>query len=189
MARRLLPAYVALLAAAVVAVSPAAARHRGKIDWHCTAARPEACDAWAITAKGRRLRLFHGPLRSPGARWHGDRLGELRMSCGSPCTASVFVDVVRGQVSSPLEAVLAVDHVRQRVAVARTSAVEVIPIFGDATSPVRIVRPFAPVAALASAIEEATFVTPERLRLRYLRGETFAPTDETVDVPLPRRTE
>jgi hypothetical protein len=154
----------------------------GKIVWSCNAS--SECTVSALTRKRGRIEIYKGLALSPGTRQHGTGLAEFRMSCGSPCTTSIFVDLQTGAVSPALENIIAVDAQRQIVALAGESTIEIRQMFKPNDVPTQISADFAPAAALVSAIHSAKFLPDGSLDLIYLQGNQFAETHAQVPIQL-----
>lgn len=153
-----------------------------KLDLKCDA--KDICVAYATTRGGVRVKAFQGYARAAGWRRRGGNLAELRWSCGSPCSISLFVDLVNGRVSEQMQDVFAVDPARALAAVGAGRAIEVRRIF-DGPEPVANVElDLSPVAAITSAIELAEFNAAGDLVLNYLKGPDFKPAREVVHLDL-----
>jgi hypothetical protein len=157
---------------------------RGQSDIRWTCGAGDECEVAAILPDGQRKQIFKGVVRSPAVRRLDDHVSEFRTSCGSPCSASIFVDFRDGRVSSPVENVVAADPVQMLVASAGTNEIEVRLMFGDTGQPLTVRRNFAPVAALVSAIRQAEFVENGALKLRYLRDPDYQEEEDVIPLDL-----
>ena len=153
-----------------------------KLELKCGA--QDNCAAYATTRAGVRVKAYQGYARAAGWRRHGGNLAELRWSCGSPCSISLFVDLDKGRVSEQMQDVLAVDAARALAAVGARRAIEVRRIFDGPKPLAKVERDFSPVAAMPSAIESAQFNAAGDLVLNYLKGAAFTPTRDVVHLDL-----
>ena len=110
-------------------------------------------------------------------------LAEVRVSCGSPCSASVLVSTRTGQTSEPFVDVLAIDVAHERLAVPTPEGVAIYGLW-DADDPlVETVLPLSPVAAPVSAFSEAAFSPDGTLRVEYLTGAAYNKAVATIPAP------
>jgi hypothetical protein len=121
--------------------------------------------------------------REPLTEWITPELLEVRLSCGSPCSATMFVNTVAG-VSTFFSEVIAVEPSREVVAIVtienKKAVVKVFRIFAS-QKPLVIISPeFSPVAAPVSAIEEAHFLESGDLEIEYLSGANYSSKKEVI---------
>ncbi|WP_420457094.1 hypothetical protein [Rubrivirga sp.] len=112
-----------------------------------------------------------------------DDLVEVRISCGSPCSASLYVSTQTGRASEMFSDVLAVDSTRERVAVPTPGGVAVYGLWEGAQPLTDVSLSLSPTAAPVSAFVRAAFLDDGSLRVVHLRGSEFEEATAVVPVP------
>ena len=154
-------------------------QHENRVSWKCK--NDSGCEIYAITKDKIKIIILKDYPQEPKILWHGNRLAEIRLSCGSPCYNSIFFDLRTDQVSNPIEFVLATDMQRDIVAKADISEIKVMKIF-DTQKYLSIKEDFSPAAALVSVIEEARFTSKGDLFLRYSSGKDYDTKEATIKI-------
>ena len=152
-------------------------QHENRVFWNCK--NDSGCEIYAITKDKKKILILKDYPQEPKILWHGNRLAEIRLSCGSPCYNSIFFDLNTDQVSNPIEFVLATDAQRGLAAKADISDIKVMKIF-DTQKYLSIKKDFSPAAALVSVIEEARFTRKGDLFLRYSSGKDYDTKEVTI---------
>lgn len=135
----------------------------------------------AVTADGAHIPII-GVQREPTLIEHSNELVEARVSCGSPCNYSYFVDLENDTISRAFEYVIGLNINRHVVATAEEDDISLYNIFREGKMLQKIKLDFAPVAALVTAIEEVRFTEDGDLYIRYLSGGDFKTKEDTVSI-------
>ena len=153
------------------------AESKGKNDpivWSCA---KNECRIYAQFPSGNKIKIIDNP-DEPAWKYISNDLVEVILSCGSPCSYSIFVDMKQEQVSEPFFNVVAFDTIHTRVAFGNDSLLLIRDLFEDNVCEIR--KEFSPVANLSSAIEMAHFLENGALVLQYLSGPEFKTKTDTV---------
>lgn len=137
--------------------------------------------AMRVAPTGERTVVASAPRGRLTVRPTSADLLEARTSCGSPCSASVFVSARTGRVSEPFSDVLAVDA--ERVAVPTGRGVAVYGVWDAAVPLAEAPLPLSPVATPAAAVSSATFRADGTLGVEYVTGDAFEAATATLVVP------
>ncbi len=112
-------------------------------------------------------------------KWHSKTLGELHMSCGSPCSISIFVNFKNCQISRAFPLVVAIDPYENILLFVDDNNQLIVSDFSEKT--VKIERNFSKAATVYNVIQEAKFEN-KRLMLDYLSGDNFEEKKEIIEL-------
>jgi hypothetical protein len=140
------------------------------------------CAAFAVFENGSRRPLAEGYGRGKAITKVAGSLGYVRVSCGSPCNSTIFVDFVTHEVSPSFDLVLAIDEAQRIVAYADSDPLSLVVarIFGAPHAGLRVIMNFSPVATLATSAS-AHFTSPGALVLEYPEGPDFHRSSAVVE--------
>jgi hypothetical protein len=130
---------------------------------------------------GKKVEIFSSVPENSTISWHGKDIGELHMSCGSPCSSSIYVDFKNNKISHMFSMPIKVDKKNKLILfVNDDNKISVAEIFGKKS--ILIEKNFSPTASLFTAISSAEFLPQKILKLEYLTGEEFKENVEFIDL-------
>ncbi|MEA5115854.1 MAG: hypothetical protein VB050_17690 [Geobacteraceae bacterium] len=162
--------------------------NKKRIVWECknelhkSSIYTRECRIYAVGFGGKKEWIHKGSdLPEPTVKWHNNSLAKVIIPCGSPCSYSIFYDVIKG-TSAPYEFVLAVNADKHIIARAGKTYILINSIYDVSREIMKIKRKFSETAALVLVIEEAHFTKKGNLFIRYLSGRNFEPREETIPI-------
>lgn len=135
----------------------------------------------SVDQKGKVSELISA-VPIPAVSWYAPSLGEVRVSCGSPCYYSFFVS--DEQISEGFSFVIAVDEKRSRFFVVDGQEVKMFRMFGPSLPQYVFELDFSPSATPITVIRSADITNEGNLRIRYMSGMDFTMTTEVLKIYL-----
>ena len=158
----------------------ASSNNVGMISQECKESNTSCDVIYISTNKQRTVLLEDYPIEST-VKYHSTHLAEIQSSCGSPCSASIFVDLNNDKIDN-INMPIAFSKEYLIIAYTDENSLIIKSLFSDKKVALNV--DFSPVAVLNNAIEKFEFISKNTIKLTYLSTSDFVTKTKVFSVDL-----